>query len=165
MKGKSESIWLPNGGWRANWPDIPFIGYMDPEWTGVGWAPRTGALAKRPHWVIEGVPHDKYYLYGKMELYIDKVTFQGAWNRKFRLGRRAAQHLPGDGVQSEDGDAAGRPGRLRAGLEHGLPVRREHQAEPGNRGRHQVEPDAGFYVRGEFNPSAFDLDRLSRAGK
>ena len=26
-------------------------------------------------------------------------------------------------------------------------------------------PKAGFYLRVEFNPAAFDLDRLSRSGK
>src|SRR6185436_10768765 len=31
----------------------------------------------------EGVPKDRYYLYGKIELFIDKVAFQGSWNRKF----------------------------------------------------------------------------------
>jgi hypothetical protein len=33
--------------------------------------------------VVQSEPKDKYYLYGRIELYIDKETFQGAWNRKF----------------------------------------------------------------------------------
>jgi len=41
------------------------------------------ALTKRKVWVIEGVPKDKYYLYGKIELWIDDYTYEGAWNRKF----------------------------------------------------------------------------------
>ncbi len=41
------------------------------------------ALAKRRFYVIEAVPKDRYYLYGKLEMYIDAVTFQGAWDRKF----------------------------------------------------------------------------------
>ena len=83
LKGQGELVWLPGGGWRTNWPDLKFLGYMDPQWKGVAWAPVTGALAKRRVWVIEGMPKDRYYLYGRIELYIDKVTFQGAWNRKF----------------------------------------------------------------------------------
>jgi uncharacterized protein DUF1329 len=83
LKGQSEAVWLPKGGWRGNWPDLKFLGYMDAEWPGVAWAPVTGALAKRRFWVVEGVPKDKYYLYGHLEFYIDKETFQGAWNRKF----------------------------------------------------------------------------------
>ena len=49
----------------------------------MAWAPITGALAKRRVWVVDGTPKDRYYLYGRIELYIDQVTFQGAWNRKF----------------------------------------------------------------------------------
>lgn len=29
------------------------------------------------------MPKDKCYLFGKLEMSIDKVTFQGAWSRKF----------------------------------------------------------------------------------
>ncbi len=83
LKGQADQVWLPTGGWRGNWPDIPFIGYMDPKWKGAGWAPISGALAKRRFYVVEGVPKDRYYLYGRMEAYVDKATFQGAWNRKF----------------------------------------------------------------------------------
>ncbi|HZR79668.1 MAG TPA: DUF1329 domain-containing protein [Candidatus Binatia bacterium] len=84
LEGKSKSKWIDGKGWDADWPDLPFIGYMDPDWKGVAWAPHGAAvLAKRRFWVVEGVPKDKYYLYGKLELWIDKITFQGAWNRKF----------------------------------------------------------------------------------
>jgi hypothetical protein len=82
--GKSNVKWLPGGGWRAKWPEgLKAFGYMDPNWHGDGWAPIAGALAKRRMWLIEAVPKDKYYLYGKIDLYIDKETYQGAWNRKF----------------------------------------------------------------------------------
>jgi hypothetical protein len=33
--------------------------------------------------VVEGIPKDRYYLFGKLELWIDAYTYQGAWNRKF----------------------------------------------------------------------------------
>ena len=74
---------FPGGGWRDIWPKGPAVGFEDPAWRGAPWAPVGGALAKRPQWVIEGTPKDRYYLYGKIELYIDKGTFNGAWNRKF----------------------------------------------------------------------------------
>ena len=83
LAGKSNSVWLPTGGWRTYWPDMPYLGYHDPNWQGVGWAPIGMALAKRRFYLVEGVPKDKYYLYGHLELYVDKETFQGAWNRKF----------------------------------------------------------------------------------
>lgn len=83
LQGKADSTPLPGGGWRARWPKGPIIGYEDPDWKGLGWAPKAPALAKRPMWIVEGVPKDKYYLFGRLELYIDKETYAGAWNRKF----------------------------------------------------------------------------------
>ncbi len=86
LEGKSNAVWVGGtaGGWRANWADgLKIIGYMDPNWKGLAWAPESAALAKRRFWVIEGVPKDRYYLYGKIQLYIDKENYQGAWNRKF----------------------------------------------------------------------------------
>lgn len=84
LQGKNEAFWVPGGGWRANWdPELKIIGFQDPDWRGLAWAPRSAALAKRPMYIIEGVPKDKYYLYGKLQLYIDKESFQGSWNRKF----------------------------------------------------------------------------------
>jgi len=84
FEGKSNVKWLPGGGWRAKWPEgLKALGYLDPNWHGDGWAPIAGALAKRRFWIIEAAPKDNYYLFGKIQLYIDKETYQGAWNRKF----------------------------------------------------------------------------------
>ena len=84
LEGTSSAKWLPGGGWRAQWPPgMKTLGYEDPAWKGYGWAPISFGLAKRKFWVIEATPKDKYYLYGRIELYIDKETYQGAWNRKF----------------------------------------------------------------------------------
>jgi hypothetical protein len=84
LAGKSNIVWLPTGGWRAKWPkDVFSFGYEEQKFAGIGWAPVAPALAKRKFWVIEATPKDKYYLYGRIELYIDKETYEGAWNRKF----------------------------------------------------------------------------------
>jgi hypothetical protein len=80
---QTTQVWLPNGGWRSVWDNTPVAGYEDPKWKGVAWAPVQAALARRPCWIIEGTPKDKYYLFGKIQLYIDKETYQGGWNRKF----------------------------------------------------------------------------------
>lgn len=80
---QSKQVWLRTGGWRAIWPNAPIVGYQDPKWKGVAWAPVRAALARRAVWIVAGVPKDKYYLFGKIQLYIDKETYQGAWNRKF----------------------------------------------------------------------------------
>jgi len=75
---------LPGGGWRTTAHNNDrAAGFMVKDWKGVTWAPVAAAVAKRRFWVLEGVPKDKYYLYGKIELWIDDTTWAGAWNRKF----------------------------------------------------------------------------------
>ncbi|MFI5398276.1 MAG: outer membrane lipoprotein-sorting protein [Candidatus Binatia bacterium] len=83
LDGQHNLTWLPAGGWSTMWPDLKFLGYMDPAWKGAAWAPIGAALAKRRHWVVEAVPKEKFYLFGKLEFYVDKLTYQGAWQRKF----------------------------------------------------------------------------------
>ena len=84
IAGKAKRVALPGGGWRT-----PFIdndrsaGFQVKDWKGVAWAPVAAALSKRSMWVLEGVPKDKYYLYGKIELWIDDYTYAGAWNRRY----------------------------------------------------------------------------------
>jgi hypothetical protein len=83
LKRDCVSEALPGGGWSTTFKDVPMSGFQKPGWDGVAWAPVSHVLLRRPVWVIEGVPKDKYYLYGKMQLYIDRETYQGSWNRKF----------------------------------------------------------------------------------
>ena len=72
------------GGWRQDWPlNLPAAGFQKKDWKGIGWAPVSAALAKRKFWVVEGVPNDRYYLYGKVELWIDSESWVGSFNRKF----------------------------------------------------------------------------------
>src|SRR5207247_1975306 len=81
IAGNTKRRPLPNGGWRtiAHNNDRT-VGYMVKDWKGVPWGPVAAGVAKRKFWVIEGVPKDKYYLYGKVQLWIDDLTWQGAWN-------------------------------------------------------------------------------------
>ena len=102
FNGKSTQVWLPNGGWRSVWPETPVVGFQDPNWKGVAWAPIQAALARRPMWIIEATPKDKYYLYGKVQLYIDKETYQGAWNRKFGWTGELLNTLQVLGYQKEE---------------------------------------------------------------
>ncbi|HLY37776.1 MAG TPA: outer membrane lipoprotein-sorting protein [Candidatus Binatia bacterium] len=84
IAGKVKRRGLPSGGWRTDaYNNDRTVGYMVKDWKGLAWAPVVASLAKRRFWVLQGVPKDKYYLYGKLELWIDDHTWQGAWNRKF----------------------------------------------------------------------------------
>ncbi len=84
LKGDVGRQQLPDGGVRETLKrDAANFGLQDPNWKGVTWAPVTDVLARRSVWIVEGVPKDRYYLYGKIQLMIDKESFQGAYNRKF----------------------------------------------------------------------------------
>lgn len=83
LTGEGEVMALPGGGWRGIWKDVPSFGFQDRSWTGVSWAPVAHKLARRKVWVIEGVPKDSYYLYGKIQLSVDQEDWHGVFNRKF----------------------------------------------------------------------------------
>src|SRR2546427_645838 len=84
IAGKVVRRPLPGGGWRTvSTNNDRAVGFQVKGWSGVAWAPVAAALAKRRFWILEGVPKDKYYLYGRLELWVDDYTWQGAWNRKF----------------------------------------------------------------------------------
>ena len=166
LKGQAKSVWVEGKGWDAEWPDVPFIGYMDPNWKGVAWAPTAAAsLSNRRHWIIEGVPRDKYYMFGKLQLYIDTVSYQGAWNRKFGWkGDLMAIHqvmawnpMP---FTRPDGKVDYNQGSNQA-YQTVENVKMDRATVAGIKS----SPKAGFYLRVKFNPAAFDLDRLSQSGK
>ena len=84
LAGKVVRRPLPGGGWRTPFTNNDrTFGAQVKDWKGIAWAPVAGGLAKRKVWVLEAVPKDHYYLYGKIELWIDDYTYEGAWNRKF----------------------------------------------------------------------------------
>jgi hypothetical protein len=84
VSGTIEAKPAKNGGWTTLTDDNPkMLGYEDSNWKGVAWAPISAALAKRPMWVVRAKPKDRFYLYGEIELWIDAITWDGTWNRKF----------------------------------------------------------------------------------
>jgi hypothetical protein len=166
LKGEAKGVWHGDKGWDTEWPDVPFIGYMDANWKGIAWAPTAAAtLSTRRHWIIEGVPRDKYYLFGKLQLYIDTVSYQGSWNRKF------GWH---DELLAIHQVMAWNP----------LPFTRPDGKVDYNQGSNQAyqtieniklnratvagikaSPKAGFYLRGKLNPAIYDVDALAKSGK
>src|SRR2546428_4730670 len=55
------------------------VGYEEPGWQGVAWAPTKLKLAKRKCWVVEATPKDPYYAYGRRVIYIDKTAYWAYW--------------------------------------------------------------------------------------
>lgn len=51
-------------------------GYQVDGFSGAPWAPTNVYWVKRPVWVVEGRPRDRYYSYGRQLFYVDRDTFQ-----------------------------------------------------------------------------------------
>lgn len=97
-----------DGGWlMVPEPESPTVGYRTPGWTGLAWAPTDPVFIKRKVWVIEAEPHDKYYLYGKIELWIDQEMWGGVYNRKYSWNGELLQNYA---VTLERNHLAGPPG-------------------------------------------------------
>ncbi len=106
LSGQYKTVTLPDGGWRSVFPQVPNFGFHDKSWKGIAWAPIVMHLARRKVWVVEGVPKDRYYLYGRIELLIDQEVWQGAYNRKYNWQGELLNTLSvagGPGVAAPDG--------------------------------------------------------------
>jgi hypothetical protein len=155
----------PGGGWVAL-TDLnpPTAGYRAPGWTGVSWAPSDAALAKRTFWVVEGVPRDKYYLYGLIELWIDAETWDGAWNRKFSWRGEMVHNYQ---LTARVNHAAG-PDGDREWLPAGTMAWACAENVKMNRatlGGMRADPQSAFHRRVKLPPSLFDPSVLQRFGK
>jgi uncharacterized protein DUF1329 len=74
---------LPAGGWRMLIPARPRLGAEVPGWKGAPWCPTEEVLIRRPAWIVEAVPKDQYYRFGKLILRFDKDTFMGSYASKY----------------------------------------------------------------------------------
>jgi hypothetical protein len=165
LEGKSQSVWQKGGGWDTAWPDLPFIGYMKQGWKGVAWAPVSPALAKRRFYVIEAVPKDHYYLYGKLQMYIDALTFQGAWDRKFDWkGDLLNVHQ----VLGYNPQKVTRPDGKPDYVQGSNMAYQTNEAIKLNRATVagiKTTPSSRFLQRGPIDDAVFDLDSLAQRGK
>ncbi len=64
----------PDGSMTPYWHQMK-MGYQTPGWQGVPWSPTNLIWIKRPCWIIEGLPQDPYYNYGRQIFYVDKVSY------------------------------------------------------------------------------------------
>jgi hypothetical protein len=156
---------LPGGGWSVL-TDLnpPTAGYWMKGWTGVAWAPTDSALAKRPMWVIEAIPRDKYYLYGRLELWIDAETWDGAWNIKYSWN--------GELVHSYQSQARINQRAVNGSEEEYLPAStivwacaENFKMERATLGGMRADPQAPTHRRMPIDPTLFDSMALTRFGK
>ncbi len=168
LRGISKSDWVPEiDGWRAEWPaGNKFLGYLDPAWKGVAWAPTGSAvLAKRHFWVVDGTPKDHYYLFGKVQLYIDAATFDGAWNRKFSW---KAEPLNTMQVMAWNPIPFTRPdGKVdyNQGSNQAFQCAESLKLDRATVAGIKSSPTAVFDGRLKFDDRLFDVDALARFGK
>ena len=99
IRGDSEIVPVAGGGWRIVWKKVPRIGADDPKWKGLPWAPVTAVLVRRPTWIVEAVPKDPQYLYGRVVLRLDAETYLGSWATKYdRAGTLMAAYEVSQGA-------------------------------------------------------------------
>ncbi len=163
IAGKVQRKPLPDGGWRTiSYNNDRTAGFQVKDWQGAPWAPVEGALAKRKFWVLEGVPKDKYYLYGKIELWIDDVTWQGAWNRKSSWRGELLNVYQTLGFSAYDFNAKERWWGATMGFQLSENVKADRATVSGMNGP-GAEPANDRRV--PLEPSFFDYQTLSRFGK
>jgi hypothetical protein len=105
VRGEADLVPVPGGGWRIVWKDVPRIGADAPGWTGLPWAPISAVLVRRPIWIVEAVPKDPNYLFGRIVLRVDAETFHGAWTSKYdRAGTLLISYQASRGAYYRRGD-------------------------------------------------------------
>jgi hypothetical protein len=62
-------------GWTFETP-LASYGFRQPGWSGLPWCPLESHLVARPTWFIEATPKDRYYLFGKIKIGIDRETYK-----------------------------------------------------------------------------------------
>ncbi len=161
LKGDVDFRKLPEGGWSSAAQSGPRLGYEVPGWKGVGWAPVSLALAKTRVWVLEATPKDRYYLYGRILLFVEKDTFEGRWNVKFDWkGELMNILLVGRGIKhSPDGKIYVDATPVGIMLAESIKM---HRATAAGR-TIPVSTFVNYGVR--FSPSLFQYQELHRLGK
>src|SRR5262249_37572788 len=87
LEKKSNLHTLPGGGTEGIDSLRPRFAFQSDTGRneGVAWRPLDTefVLVKRPIWLVEGIPKDRYYLYGKLVLRFDKESWRGTYSSKY----------------------------------------------------------------------------------
>jgi hypothetical protein len=151
-------------GWRLNSPEYPLIPPQTPGWSKdnglVAWAPIQWALVPRPVWVVEAVPKNQYYLYGKQVMYFDKDTGRGLWKNKYDWKGNALVNyaLPQFPITKVDGE----PGYLRTGGGGNAGYAVNYKLDRTTVTGMPVNPTE-YYI--DIPDEIFETDRIVRSGK
>jgi hypothetical protein len=83
LDGATKITTVPGGGYRFIWDDDPWFVYDKPGAPGVPWGPMQSRLVKGKYWVIEAIPRDRYYLFGKIILRFNQENMRGSFSSKY----------------------------------------------------------------------------------
>jgi hypothetical protein len=75
LAGEVKFIPHAGGGWEFDTPESRY-GFRQTGWKGLPWAPLDNNLVKRPVWIVEATPTDRYYLYGRLVFGVDRETYK-----------------------------------------------------------------------------------------
>ncbi len=79
----------PQGYWLESTEDFLQMGWQMGGWQGKPWWPTAYRLVQRPVWVVEAVPKDPKYAYGRQILWIDRELYIGYYKETYdREGRQ-----------------------------------------------------------------------------
>jgi hypothetical protein len=126
----------------------------------VAWAPIQWALVPRPVWIVEAVPKNPYYLYGKQVLYLDQETGRGYWKNKFDWKGNALVNyaVPQFHVTKVDGE----PGYVRTGGGGNAGYAVNYKLDRATVTGMPVNPTE-YYI--DIPDQVFETERIVRSGK
>jgi hypothetical protein len=130
----------------------------DGQWRGAAWWPTNLYVTKRPVWLVEAVPKDPYYAYGRQVIWIDKELFRGYYKEIYdRAGQYWKTIVVGGGqALSEDSIFSTRQADYGLALdEHSTAANVVLPLREGN----DIRVNVGL------DPSEFAYQGLSRFGK
>ena len=170
----SDAIDSSDVGWRLESPEYQLIpsecstslkaAGKCVDWTKgeglVAWAPIQWALVPRPVWIVEAVPKNPYYLFGKQVLYLDKETGRGYWKNKFDWKGTALVNyaVPQFPVTKVDGE----PGYVRTGGGGNAGYAVNYKLDRATVTGMPVNPTE-YYI--DIPDAVFETERIVRSGK
>jgi hypothetical protein len=151
-------------GWRLSYPASTLIASQEENWKPgdglVSWAPMQIALVPRPVWIVEAIPKNPYYLYGKQVMYFDKENFRGYWKSKYDWKGNVLMNyqVPESLFQKIDGP----PGYMRISRTGGVAVMNNVKE---NRATVSGLPVGDTDVWIDIPDQIYEVDRIVRYGK
>jgi hypothetical protein len=158
----SSLVTLTHPAWRVVSPNLRVIWAADEGWKSdakklVAWAPIQAALVPRRAWVVEAVPKDKYYRYGRIVMYFDQESFKGYWKNKYDWQGQALHNWMIPAALWHEVDGA--PGYVRGGGGGNVAVAVAYKADRATVTGMPVSP-VEYYV--DFPDDIYQIDRFAR---